>query len=454
MSRWLFSVFVCLSMIPAPWIPAPCQAQERSLESSSNWHQWRGPLGTGVALHASPPVEWSAETNVRWKTKLPGKGHSSPVLAKDQLLVTAAIPIGPKLPARFSGRPGEHDNALIDSRFQFVVMGIDRRDGKILWKTVVREEVPLEAGHVTGSLANASPVTDGEFVYAHFGAHGVYCLNLQGDVVWERSFGPLHSKHGHGEGASPTLFGDSLVVNWDHEEGSFLVVMDKRTGENRWRKDRPEDTSWSSPIVIQRADRDGKKHPEIVVCGTDRVCGYKLDDGELVWECRGMSSNVVGTPVYANGMLYVGSSYEKKVLIAINLEGAVGDITDTQHVIWTRNRSTPYVPSMLLYGDALYFLTHYQNVMTRVDGPTGQNQPGTIRLGDLGNIYASPVAANGYVYVTDLSGTTVVLSHEPNPKIVAVNRLDESISASAAIEGDELFLRGDTHLYCIGKLDE
>jgi hypothetical protein len=109
---------------------------------------------------------------------------------------------------------------------------------------------------------------------------------------------------------------------------------------------------------------------------------------------------------------------------------------------------------MLLYDDALYFLTHYQNVMTRVDGPTGQNQPGTIRLGDLGNIYASPVAANGYVYVTDLSGTTVVLSHEPNPKIVAVNRLDESISASAAIEGNELFLRGDTHLYCIGKSDE
>jgi outer membrane protein assembly factor BamB len=138
----------------------------------------------------------------------------------------------------------------------------------------------------------------------------------------------------------------------------------------------------------------------------------------------------------------------------INLEGAVGDITDTQHVLWTRNRGTPYVPSMLLYDDALYFLTHYQNVMTRVDGPTGQNQPGTIRLGALGNIYASPVAANGYVYVTDLSGTTVVLSHEANPKIVAVNRLDESISASAAIEGDELFLRGDRHLYCIGKVDE
>lgn len=449
MSRWLLSMCVCMSMIASP-----CAAQNTRPEPSSKWYQWRGPLGTGVAVDAAPPLEWSEEKNVRWKTALPGKGHSSPVLAKDLVLVTAAIPIGPKLPARFSGRPGEHDNALIDSRFQFVVMAIDRRDGEIRWRTVVREEVPLEAGHVTGSLANASPVTDGEFVYAHFGAHGVYCLNLRGDVVWERSLGPLHSKHGHGEGASPTLFEDSLVVNWDHEEGSFLVVLDKRTGKNRWRKERPEDTSWSSPIVIQRADRNGKNHAEIVVCGTNRVCGYRLDDGELVWECRGMSSNVVGTPVHANGKLYVGSSYEKKVLIAINLEGAVGDITDTPHVIWTRNRGTPYVPSMLLYGDALYFLTHYQNVMTRVDGPTGQNQPGTIRLGVLGNIYASPVAANGYVYVTDLSGTTVVLSHEPTPEIVAINHLDDSISASAAIEGDELFLRGEKHLYCLGKRND
>jgi hypothetical protein len=153
-------------------------------------------------------------------------------------------------------------------------------------------------------------------------------------------------------------------------------------------------------------------------------------------------------------MLYVGSSYEKKVLMAINLDGAQGDLTDTKRVVWTRNRGTPYVPSMLLYEDTLYFLTHYQNVLTRVDGPTGVNQPGTIRLGDLGNIYASPVAANGYVYVTDLSGTTVVLSHTPVPQVIAVNRLDETISASAALEGDEIFLRGEKHLYCIGTVKQ
>ena len=425
--------------------------QDRQAHPVSHWNQWRGPLGTGVAPDAQPPVEWSNDKNIRWKTPLPGRGHSSPVLGADHVFVTTAIPVGPKLPPRMSGRPGEHDNLPIDSKYQFVVMAVDRHQGTILWKRVVREAVPLEAGHTTGSLATASPVTDGKFVYAYFGAQGVYCLDLRGNLVWERDFGPMHTKHGHGHGASPALYGDSLVVNWDHEDGSFLVVLDKRTGKNLWRRDRQEDTSWSSPIVIVRKDRQGVDRPQVVVCGTNRVCGYDLKSGDVLWQCAGMSSNVVATPVYGNDMLYVGSSYEKKILMAINLQGAQGDLTNTKHMAWTRIRGTPYVPSMLLYDDALYFLTHYQNLMTRVDGPSGKDQPGVIRLGELGNIYSSPVAANGHVYVTDLGGTTMVLSHETTPKLVAVNRLNESISASAAIDGDEIFLRGDDHLFCIGS---
>ena len=426
-------------------------SQDRQAHSVSHWNQWRGPLGTGVAPDAQPPVEWSNDKNIRWKTPLPGRGHSSPVLGADHVFVTAAIPVGPKLPPRMSGRPGEHDNLPIDSKYQFVVMAVDRHQGTILWQRVVREAVPLEAGHTTGSLATASPVTDGKFVYAYFGAQGVYCLDLQGNLVWERDFGPMHTKHGHGHGASPALYGDSLVVNWDHEDGSFLVVLDKHTGKNLWRLDRQEDTSWSSPIVIVRQDSQGVDRPQIVVCGTNRVYGYDLKSGEVLWQCAGMSSNVVATPVYGNDMLYVGSSYEKKILMAINLQGAQGDLTDTKHMVWTRIRGTPYVPSMLLYDDALYFLRHYQNIMTRVDGPSGKDQPGVLRLGELGNIYSSPVAANGHVYVTDLDGTTMVLSHETTPKLVAVNRLNESISASAAIDGDEIFLRGDNHLFCIGS---
>src|SRR5262245_51820486 len=183
--RWLIIFVTCMSTTLPPRAqpsPLPKKATDSKPGSFSRWNQWRGPSGTGVATDAKPPVEWSTTKNIRWKTALPGKGHSSPVLWDDHVFVTAAIPVGPKLPPRMSGRPGEHDNLAIDSKFQFVVIAVNRRDGAIAWTRVVREEVPLEAGHQTGSLASASPVTDGEFVFAHFGGQGLYCLNMKGEV--------------------------------------------------------------------------------------------------------------------------------------------------------------------------------------------------------------------------------------------------------------------------------
>lgn len=411
---------------------------------SEQWPQWRGPSGTGVSTTAKPPLEWSQTENVRWKTVLPGKGHSTPIVWNDKVFVTTAIPVGPKLPPKMSGRPGEHDNAPVDSAFEFAVLAIDRATGAILWQKTVHQELPIEAGHVTGSLASASPVTDGNLVYAYFGSYGLYCLDYDGNIQWQRNFGRMHSKHGHGEGSSPALYGDSLVINWDHEEGSFVAVLNKHTGADRWRNPRTEDTSWSSPIVIEVNSK-----PQVIVCGTDRVRGYNLESGKIIWECGGMSSNVVATPVYSNGMLYVGSSYEKRILMAIDISGASGDISDSPRVKWTRTRGTPYVPSMLLYEDSLYFLTHYQNMLTRTHGPTGKDVPGVMRLGGLGNIYASPVAANGHVFVTDLQGTTAILTHAEIPRIIALNKLDEPVSASIALVDDEIFIRGENNLYCI-----
>ncbi len=412
----------------------------------SNWQQWRGPDGTGVAKDADPPVQWSAEQNIRWKTKLPGRGHSTPIVWGERIFVTAAVPVGEKLIPKMSGRPGEHDNLPIDREYAFTVIALNRNDGSIEWQKVLHSAVPVEAGHHTGSLASASSVTDGVRVYAYFGSHGLYCLDFDGNPVWQRDFGQMHSKHGHGEGASQVLSGDSLIVNWDHEEGSFLVSIDKTTGKNIWRRDRREDTSWSSPITIQQ---DGKM--QVVVCGTNRVRGYDLANGDVIWECGGMSSNIVATPVFANGFLYVGSSYEKKVLMGIDVRGAAGDLTGTDRVVWERIRGTPYVPSMLLYENQLYFLSHYQNILTRIEATTGKDAPGAMRLGSLGNIYASPVAAGGHVYITDLQGTTEVVSHSPIPRTVAVNQLAENVNASLAIVDRQIFIRGETHLYCIAE---
>ncbi len=411
-----------------------------------NWPQWRGPLGTGVAPNADPPVEWSETKNVRWKVSLPGKGHSTPIVWGDRIFLTTAVPYGEKLPPKHSTAPGTHDGVPVTQRHEFVVLAINRRDGKIVWQKTVNKKLPHEGGHYTGSLASNSAVTDGEHVFASFGSHGLYCLDMNGEVKWQKQFGEMQTKHGHGESISPALYGDTLVVNWDHDGPCYVVAFDKRTGRQLWKVDRDEDTSWSSPIIIEHDDK-----PQLIVTGTNRVRGYDLANGKVIWECGGLSSNVVATPVFAEGMLFAGSSYEKRSLLAIRLDQTRGDITGSDRVAWSRSRGTPYVPSPLLYGDSLYFLTHYQGILTRVTAQTGEDRPGPIRLGGIGNVYASPVAAGRRVYVTDLDGNTMVLSHEDKPRELALNHLNDVFAASAAIVGRELFLRGERHLYCIAE---
>jgi outer membrane protein assembly factor BamB len=414
--------------------------------AEQNWAQWRGPLGTGVAPAATPPVEWSETKNIRWKTTLPGKGHSTPIVWGDRLFLTTAVPYGKPVKPRFPERPGAHDNLTMTHAHEFVVLAVDRRDGKVLWRQTVRKEAPHEAGHVSASLASPSPVTDGERLFAFFGSRGLYCLDFSGKVQWKKDLGEMHTKHGHGEGSSPALHGDILIVNWDHEEQSFLVALDKRTGKQRWRVARPEDTSWATPIVVEHGGK-----AQVIVPGTKRLRAYDLASGAVIWECGGLSSNIVASPVSANGFVYAGSSYEIRALLAIRLDGAKGDITGSKQVIWSRRRGTPYVPSPLLYGEALYNLHHYQGILSRIDVKTGEDQ-GPFRLEAITDVYSSPVGAAGRVYVTSRDGVTQVISHgKEMPRVLAVNRLDDGFNASAAIVGRELFLRGERNLYCIAE---
>jgi outer membrane protein assembly factor BamB len=401
-------------------------------------------LGTGVAPLANPPIDWSEQRNVAWKTPLPGLGHSTPIVWNDRVFVTTAIPVGDPIEPRPSRAPGAHDNLPVTHRYQFVAMAMDRASGQIVWRKTLREELPDEAGHYTGSLASNSPVTDGVNLFAHYGTFGLYCLGFDGDIRWKRDFGRMQSLHGHGEGSSPVLAGDVLIINWDHEGQSFVVALDKHTGGERWKVHRPEVTSWATPIVVEHNGR-----PQLIISGTNRVRGYDANDGSVIWECGGLSANVVASPVAGDGMVFVGSSYDKRALLAIRLEGSHGDVTGSNQVAWKRSRGTPYVPSPLLYEDALYFLTHYQGIITRLDAKTGDERPGAMRLPQIGDVYASPVAAAGRIYVTDRNGSTAVISHGDVPRIVANNRLDDQFSASAAIVDQELFLRGAKYLYCV-----
>jgi outer membrane protein assembly factor BamB len=435
-----------VGLLGAPgWLGAA--TGETNAPSSRYWAQWRGPLANGVAPLANPPIEWSEQKNVRWKVKLPGPGHSSPIVFGDRVYVMGAAPIGEAQPAVHDSAPGVHDSVPVTHRHQYFVMALSRTDGRVLWKRVVREEWPHEGGHTTGSQASNSPTTDGEFIYAFLGSRGLYCLDMNGEVKWEKDLGKMQTLHAHGEGSSPVLHGDTLIVNWDHEGSSFLHAFHKRTGQQLWKVARDEKTSWSTPLVVEH---EGK--PQIIVSATKRVRGYDLATGALLWECSGLTDNVVSSPVFARGIVIAGNSYYSQAMVAIRLAGAKGDVSGTTNVVWRLNRLTPYVSSPLLYDDTLYHIRHNQNVLVRLDPLTGKFRGDALRLEGIRDfIFASPVGASGRIYVTARDGTTVVLRHDKENAPLAVNRLDDSFSASPAVVDNELYLRGEKFLYCLAE---
>jgi outer membrane protein assembly factor BamB len=419
--------------------PGGCVA---GLES---WSQWRGPLANGVAPRANPPIHWSETNNIRWKIALPGKGHSSPIVSGDAVFVLSAMPVGPTQKPIYDDAPGVHDSVPVTQRHQFLATALNRQDGSILWSKMLREEWPHEGGHQTGSLASNSPVSDGERLYAFFGSRGLYCLDFDGGVIWSKDLGRMHTLHAHGEGSSPVLYGNTLVVCWDHEAESFLYAFDKRTGKMLWKVPRDEKTSWSTPLIVEQ---DGK--PQAIVSATKRVRGYDLTTGTELWQCAGLTENVVSSPVYYRGLVIAGNSYYSQAMLAIRLDGAKGDITGTDHVVWKLNRLTPYVSSPLLYDDTLYVLRHNQNVLSRLDPMSGRPRGEPLRLEGIRDfIFSSPVGAAGRIYVTGRDGTTVVLNHGKDDSLLAVNHLDDVFSASAAMAGREFYLRGEQFLYCI-----
>lgn len=424
----------------------PVLTSEKGSDAYNQWPQWRGPLGIGVAPRCNPPVTWSEDKNIRWKIAIPGKGHSTPIIWGDRIFITTAIPYGDVLAPRHQHAPGAHDNMPTLRRQEFVVLAINRRDGTILWRRTLRSERPHESTHETGSWASNSPVTDGEHLFVSFGSRGLYCLDLDGELRWQVDVGGMHTKHGHGEGSSPALYGDTLIINCDHEGESFVIALDKRTGKQRWKAARDELTSWSTPLVVEH---DGKR--QVIIAATRRVRAYDLINGDVIWECGGLSGNVVASPVAADGLVYVANSYETRVMLAIRLEGAKGDITNTNAVVWTRDRDTPYVPSPLVYGGMLYYLKHYQGFLTCLNAKTGKTLFGPRRLPGIQNVFASLVGAADRVYIVSRNGATVVIKRSAKYELLARNRLSDSFSASPAVVGNELYLRGERNLYCIAE---
>jgi len=414
--------------------------------AQKQWGQWRGPLGTGVAPHAHPPLRWSEQENLKWKIPVPGKGLSSPVVWGGQVFITTAIPFGSSQSPIQAPSAGAHNNMPAHHKQKFVLMAIDRANGKVLWEKVARTSQPHEDTHSSGSWASQSPVTDGQVVCASFGSAGIYCYTLKGALLWKKDLGDMEIFHGHGEGSSPVLHGNLLVVNWDHQGASFLVALNKNNGQEVWRQARDEITSWASPMVATH-----RGSPQVIVSATGRIRGYDLNTGKDLWACGGLSRNVVATPVYSDGYLYTGSSYNTRAFLAINLDKARGDITGTNAIAWSRNYDTPYVPSPILYANSLCYIRHLQGILTCVEAQSGRTQWGPQKLPGVRRVYASPVGAADRIYVLGRQGTTAVFKRGDTFELLARNKLNDVFGASPALAGNEIFLRGEDHLYCAAE---
>ncbi|MGQ0737313.1 MAG: outer membrane protein assembly factor BamB family protein [Acidobacteriota bacterium] len=400
--------------------------------------RWHGRLEA-----ADPPLEWSETKNIRWKVEVPGRGASSPVVWGNRLFLLTAVPIGVTATEAHQPRGGVAPRIA----HTFRVLAINRADGTLAWERIARQEVPHEASHQdNGTWASSSAVTDGEHLIASFESRGVFCYDLNGTLVWQKDLGDKSMRNEFGEGSTPALHGNTVVVVWDHyvPGESFVVALDKRTGHEIWRVKRDEIDTWATPLVVEH---DGGA--QVVVSGMNRLRSYDLATGAVVWETEGLTMNPIPSPVSADGMVFATSGFRGNSLKAIRLAGAKGDITGTPNLVWTLNRDTPYVPSPLLYDGILYILKTNNGLLSAFDAATGQPHYQVQRLEQAPNVFASPVGAAGRVYVAGRDGTTVVLRHGPKLEVLSHNTLEDRFDASPALVDRELYLRGYRYLYAI-----
>lgn len=415
---------------------------------SGNWHQWRGPGANGVATNANPPTTWSEDENLQWKVDVDGLGNSTPIVWGDKLFLLTAVDTNrtdPKLTP-----PDEQPKRPFGIKYpntfhQYVVLCLDRNSGAEVWRHVAAEAVPQEGHHGDNSFATASPTTDGERLYVWFGMAGLYCFDLAGKPLWNRDLGEVKTRLSFGEGSSPVVHGNRLILVRDHDAQSTITVMDTQTGDTIWQQDRNEPSGWATPLIVER-----NGITQVITNGKIRVRSYNLDNGDLLWECGGQVSNVTPSPVATDSTVFCMSGYRGSALYALPLDGSA-DLTDSAAIRWSRSQGTPYVPSPLLYEGRLYFNQSNNSIMTSLDAESGNTIIERTRLPGIQGLYASPVAAAGRVYFVGRGGTTLVLEHGDEFKVLATNRLDDRMDASPAIAGDRLFLRSKSRLYCISE---
>jgi outer membrane protein assembly factor BamB len=416
------------------------------------WPQFRGPGSLGVAEDPSLPDTWSTTENVAWKTDIPGTGWSSPIVWGNNIFVTTVVSAvegeKPKKGLYFGG-----ERKAPEDIHRWVVYCVDWNTGKVRWEREVHKGPPAGSRHLKNSYASETPVTDGERLYAYFGNVGLFCFDMSGKKLWEKKWKPFPTRYGWGTAASPVLYKDRLYILNDNDEESFIVALNKKTGEEIWRVKRDEGTNWATPYIWENESR-----AELVTTGTKRVRSYDFD-GKLLWELSGMSSIVIPTPFSKHGLLYIASGYvgdQHRPVYAIR-PGASGDIslkqgeTSNKHIAWYQPQGGPYNPSPLVYGDNYYTL-YDRGFFTCHDAKTGKEVYAKVRIDPGVNAFtSSPWAYNGKIFCLSEDGDTFVIQAGGEYKLLGKNSLDEMCMATPAIARGSVIIRTASKLYRITK---
>ena len=423
---------------------------------AADWPHWRGPSGSGTSPESGLPVRWSSTENVAWKAPITGLGVSTPIVVGDLVVVTSQVGAGvrqggnhPRL-VQGSDAAAAGERALGGSRAatdgertMFVVEAFHRGDGRRAWQYQVEAQGGLPGVHDKHNLASPSPASDGQRVFAWFGTGQVVALDLSGKLVWQRHLGkeisPFNVIWGHS--SSPTVFGDSLLLLCDHEPSSYLLALDTRTGQQRWRADRGKGRmSYSTPLVV-----DTPSGPEVIVNSSERVDAYDPRTGTLLWYTGGTNRFPIPMPVFHDGVIYMSRGYRSSPYMAIR-PGGRGDVSKT-HVVWESATGAPYISSLVYYDGLIYMATDVGAVSV-VEAASGQR---VSQQRVEGVFSASPVAGDGKVYFVSENGETIVMQAGRTPTVLSRNDIGERSVASPAISNGQIFIRTDDHVFAIGK---
>lgn len=440
--------FLCLILCLAP-----CAVR------AQNWPQFRGAGAAGVAEGHRTPANWDATkmTGVRWKTPIPGLAHSSPIVWGDRIYVTTAVSSETR-PAQRYGLYGDVDPVKDEPKHSWHVMALDKRTGKVIWDRVAHEGTPRTKRHPKATHASSTPATDGRHVVALFGSQGLLvCYDTSGKLLWKQDLGVLDSgwfydpDYQWGHASSPVIYKNLVIVQADVQKNSFIAAYDLKTGRQVWRTSRDEIPSWGTPTVYEGGGR-----AELITNGTKFIRGYDPLTGKELWRLGGNSEITTPTPFVAHGLIFVTSGYRPiQPIYAIRL-GASGDITlqgdkeANDFVVWSKKRGGPYMPTPVVYGDYFYTCSN-QGVLTAYNARTGERVYQERIAGRGGAFTASPVAADGKIYLSSEDGEVFVVKAGPKYELLATNQMGEVIMATPAMSDGMIFIRTTGHLYGIGE---